>query len=807
MSFEFNTSDIMKVFKYDLSRFGLIPPDSIEPGKLFRCKTFEKKSGSPGWGIIHLNPDGTAGGCIGIWGGDKENVFYGNAGDRIGYNDLNPEQRKSFQKQMSAARARLQLEIETKQNKAADTANRICAKANPADPDSQYLRDKGIQGQTHGILQIGRVLFIPIRDVSGRITSLQRIFPDGSKKYHPGGKVKGGFYIIGDPANSDFIYICEGFATGVSIYLATGQAVIIAFTTNNIEAVTEIMKKRHPDKRIIIAADNDLETAKKRPDIGNPGRKAAKAAAANHGAELCICPINSDFNDLHQAQGIAAVREALRKTRKIAVEPLPLERDIEKPGPYPLDALGDTLSMAAKALFDNVQAPDGICAHAVLGFATHAVQGHAIVVVDGRTYPLNNNFLSIASRSARKSEVDRQAGMIHSEIQKKLMEAYEQARAAFEDNKEVYKKTRDAVMNDKKSTPSEKSDALAKLRETMPRPPYVPLMVFSDPTVQGIHKMFEAGTPSKYLCADEGGQISGGHSMRAEEKTYTATIYSKYWDGAPIPRVRGGDDVSVLYGVRLSIHLMMQDKVAAAFFNDDVMRDQGLISRFLVTYPLSLTGTRGYKATNVSESPGMWAFYDRIREILSEPLPLRMDEETGEPLNELEPRTIYLDEDAKKLWVEAYEDIEASSGKGRLFESIEGFAGKSSNHMIRLAGVMAMFDDIHRKTISRKYMKSAIALIEYYLNERMRVTSIAAPNLEIENAKTLLTWIQERGLKVVTLPDVYQFGPSRFRHKAQAEAVARTLENHRWLTLAPGITSELSNKKSNNAWRVNHAEI
>ena len=68
--------------------------------------------------------------------------------------------------------------------------------------------------------------------------------------------------------------------------------------------------------------------------------------------------------------------------------------------------------------------------------------------------------------------------------------------------------------------------------------------------------------------------------------------------------------------------------------------------------------------------------------------------------------------------------------------------------MIRLAGVMAMVDDIHRETIPRKYMENAIALIEYYLNERIRVSGMAAPNLEIENAKTLLSWIQERGLQV-----------------------------------------------------------
>jgi putative DNA primase/helicase len=805
MKFEFNSSDFLQAFRGDVSRFGLIPTDSIEPGRLFRCRAEGKKTGYPGWGIIHLNPDGTAGGTIGIWGGNKQNFFYRNDGNRIGYNDLTPEARVAFQKQMDEARARLKTEIAAKQKKAAGTARRIWEKSRQPDQEHLYLKAKGINA--HGIRQVGKVLIIPLYSTNGELVSLQRIFPDGGKKYHPGGQVKGCSFLIGDPAKSYIIYICEGFATGASIHEATGQPVAVAFTANNLDAVTEIMKKRHPDKRVIIAADNDLETAEKRPDIGNPGRKAAEAAAAKHGVGLCVCPINSDFNDLHQARGIDAVRESLRKTLKIAFEPLPLERDIEKPEPYPLDALGDTLSMAAKALFDNVQAPDGICAHAVLGFATHAVQGHAIVVVDGRAYPLNNNFLSIASRSARKSEVDRQAGMVHSEIQKKMLEIYAQVRAAYEDDKEVYKKARDAVMNDKKTILTEKNDALSELRKTMPKPPYVPLMVFSDPTVQGIHKMFEAGTPSKYLCADEGGQISGGHSMRAEEKTYTATIYSKYWDGAAIPRVRGGDGVSVLYGVRLSMHLMMQDKVAAAFFNDDVMRDQGLISRFLVTYPSSLTGTRGYKATNVSESPGMRVFHDRIREILSEPLPMRIDDQTGEPLNELEPRTLYLDEDAKRLWVESYEDIEAASGKGRPFESIEGFAGKSSNHMIRLAGVMAMFDDIHRKTIPRKYMENAITLIEYYLNERMRVSGIAAPNLEIENAKTLLTWINERGLKVVTLPDVYQFGPSRFRHKAQAEAVTRTLENHRWLILEPAIISELSNKKSNKAWRVNHAEI
>ena len=524
-------------------------------------------------------------------------------------------------------------------------------------------------------------------------------------------------------------------------------------------------------------------------------------------ADVCLYPDNSDSEALLEEEGLDAVKTAMKNPGETSIEPLPLERAVNNSEPYPLEALGSTLELAARDLYTVVQAADGICAHGILGFATHAVQGFANVAVDGRTYPLNNNFLSIASRSARKSEVDRKAGLVHREIQKKLLEEYQRALDVYRDEAAVYKKARDKITNNKDATMPEKNDALAKLREKEPKPPLNPLLVFSDPTVQGMHKLFEGGTPSKYLCADEGGQISGGHSMN-DAKIFTSTVYSKYWDGASIPRIRGEDGTSCLEGVRLSMHLMMQDNVAANFFNDAVMRDQGLISRFLVTYPPSLAGSRDYIAEDVAKSPGMLAFYERVREILSEPLPLRMDEKTGQTRNELEPRSIHLEDDAKKLWVEAYEGIEAASGKGRRFESIEGFAGKAPNHMIRLAGVMALFDDIHRETVPVQYMENAITLVQYYLNERLRISAMASPDLEIENAKILLAWIQKKDLRFVTLPDIYQSGPSRFRNKKQAAAVVSTLENHHWLTkMESGVVSEISGKKSNDVWRVNRTGI
>ncbi|WP_289019572.1 DUF3987 domain-containing protein [Desulfobacter postgatei] len=367
MTYKFNTADIMQSFRDDVSRFGLTPPATIEPGMLFRCKAEGKKTGFPGWGILHMNPDGSGGGCIGLWGGQKQNVFYGNGGGRIGHNDLTPEAREAFQKQMDEARARLQAEIQNKQKKAAGMARRIWEKSKPADPGHPYLKNKGILD--HGARQAGQVLIVPLHSVDGGLFSLQRIFSDGGKRYHPGGQVKGCYFLIGDPAKSDIIYICEGFATGASIHEATGQAVMLAFTANNLDAVTGIAKKRHPEKQIIIASDNDIETAERRPDLGNPGRKAAEAAAASHGVGLSICPMDSDFNDLHKAHGLDAVREALKKTRKVTLpgsEPVPLPDELTPVMAFDFELLPVRLRPWVEDIANRMQCPADFVAAGVM---------------------------------------------------------------------------------------------------------------------------------------------------------------------------------------------------------------------------------------------------------------------------------------------------------------------------------------------------------------------------------------------------------------------------------------------------------
>ena len=133
-----------------------------------------------------------------------------------------------------------------------------------------------------------------------------------------------------------------------------------------------------------------------------------------------------------------------------------------------------------------------------------------------------------------------------------------------------------------------------------------------------MYKLFQVGVPSKGLFADEGGQVTGGHGMRQETILATAAGLSKFWDDAPVDRIRVMDGASSLHGRRLAVHLMMQDKVGLEFFSNPILRDQGLGSRMLAAWPTSTASSRAYSAVNILETAGVQRLHERIEVLLSQ---------------------------------------------------------------------------------------------------------------------------------------------------------------------------------------------
>jgi len=160
--------------------------------------------------------------------------------------------------------------------------------------DHPYLAVKRIQphGARLSIYQGRASLVIPIFGDSG-LTSLQFIEADGSKRFLPGGEIKGGFFGIGmagvtlsEPGK---ILICEGFATGASLHEWYGEPVVVTFNAGNLEPVAKVIRALYPSADIIICGDKDESGV---------GQKAARAAALAVGGKYLLPPVvGQDFND------------------------------------------------------------------------------------------------------------------------------------------------------------------------------------------------------------------------------------------------------------------------------------------------------------------------------------------------------------------------------------------------------------------------------------------------------------------------------------------------------------------------------
>jgi phage/plasmid primase-like uncharacterized protein/RecA-family ATPase len=209
--------------------------------------------------------------------------------------DLTPEERKRREDRFARMKAQAERAREKEQREAAGKANDRWQAAS-LEGASAYLDRKQIEA--HGVRFQDADILVPVMD-AGEIVSLQAIAPDGRKMFMPGGKVSGGYFKI--DGTTDEIAIAEGFATAASVHEATGWTTVVAFNAGNLEKVARKVRGKFPEAEIVIAGDADASGAGKRY-----GDKAAKAVNGR-----AVYPTGGDWNDLHVAEGLEAVTEAL----------------------------------------------------------------------------------------------------------------------------------------------------------------------------------------------------------------------------------------------------------------------------------------------------------------------------------------------------------------------------------------------------------------------------------------------------------------------------------------------------------------
>lgn len=303
-----------------ISQVGLIPPEQILfDEKIHRFPTNGDRSDKAGY-YCAFNNDGFQSGFYGCWRTGIYQIW--TSKNEL---ELTPEQRQAYREKIQAERLRAEALRQSEAKQAAVKALEIWNHARPATDAHLYLKKKAVKSYGMRVDADGR-LIIPVMTAIGEIMSLQFINPDGTKKFLPGGTVKGGFYRI--PGTGGTAYLCEGYATASTIHQATGEIVFVGFFAGNLKPVAEAIRKQWPDAKLIICADNDQFTP------GNPGFTKGREAAAAVGAGI-VWPeftnqelLNgklSDFNDLAALRGLDAAKERLKQTGTTAPDELSIQ--------------------------------------------------------------------------------------------------------------------------------------------------------------------------------------------------------------------------------------------------------------------------------------------------------------------------------------------------------------------------------------------------------------------------------------------------------------------------------------------------
>lgn len=300
-----STYEIVNDFKTAMCEAGIEPPDVIQAdGVLHRFHVNGHKAGSLN-GAYKLHLDGAK--PAGYFEDFK-------AGVKVIWKADGPSRplTQAERAELEAQKRRNEERRAAKQERAAMVASRLWAAAKTIKGRAHpYLARKQVDGYELRVLPVWSkrirdgddwrdiyvhdALLIPLTDTAGRLWNLQAIFAEPhpllarDKDFLNGGRLAGVFYRIG-PETADK-NLCEGAATGLTLFESTDRQTFCAMSANNLLPVAQALCEAYPAGNLTICADNDEKTP------GNPGVTAARAAALAVDACLAVPPICGDFND------------------------------------------------------------------------------------------------------------------------------------------------------------------------------------------------------------------------------------------------------------------------------------------------------------------------------------------------------------------------------------------------------------------------------------------------------------------------------------------------------------------------------
>lgn len=776
-----------------LTAAGLVLRDEIDlTGELAMCGTVKKPNGTDGRYAVHLDfppnvyvvnyHDGGEGRTVPLY-------------DRGALDAMTAEEMEAMRERIRQEKEAAQAKREEERRAAAEKANRIFQTLPPAGKDNPYLKLKGVLPRGDMRQDKEGRLVLPVLNKDGRLTSLQYIDGEGSKRFLKGGGKVGCFFPVPakDGGQDGPLLIGEGCATVASACMATGYAGLVAFDSGNLEAVAKMARSKYPDREIVLLADNDCtdKDGNPRPDDKNPGLVAATAAAQAVGGKLAVCPAirghSADFNDLFTddpENGPERVRVVIEKAREGKAQtlpedepPLPLRRPVKEQEPYPTKSFLD-FEQALVDVANGLNVPVSMVGNSMLGVLDLLTQ--SIANVKTRRFsatPLSLYLMSVAESGDGKSETESVFMKPIERHEREQKEAYDKAYKDYLAERAAYERELDRLKRKKQSREVYR-DELKELMKEEPKAPLTPIFTIGDTNIEGLYRFLAESKPHVGLFTDEGARLFGGTAFSQDNAQKTVGALTAVWSGKALDKMRYGDGTTKLFDRRVCSNIMMQPIIAEKLFADALLSGQGYLCRQLITWPAPMMKSSSQVA--VENLPSLKVYYEACERLLS--VPLQKDPGTGGIIFD----EMTLSDEAHAEYDRFFDYIEEARQPENEYAPVNGYAKRAAEQALRIAGVLTLAHDTACRVISLKHMVSGIKLSEWYLGEILRITLDDMTSPEIRNAENLLHWYVSRKIETTSLRQVMRNGPLALRTKKEAKAAIDMLVDHGWLVSIPG---------------------
>jgi hypothetical protein len=411
---------------------------------------------------------------------------------------------------------------------------------------------------------------------------------------------------------------------------------------------------------------------------------------------------------------------------RLAREALMPEQD---PGvAYPIHALGP-LAGVAERIAQGVQCDPALAGQSVLAAVALLAQGIANVrTLDGAVKPLSLYALTVAMSGDGKDSADRIALRPIHEWQREAAQAYEHALSRQEGG--------------------DKGEPVTE-----------PFRIAADVTIEGLRRSFQKGMPSQGIFSTEAGTLLAGHAMNPENRVKSAAALCGLWDRGHLSVSRAGTGRLERFGLRLSMHLLVQPAAVIETLTDDGLAAIGFWPRFLLAWPAPLP-PRKHRPFRPEQDPVIAGHWERMTELLRHPIMADLDS-----LPALE-----VSEGAQSRLAEFFEKAEHESRLGE-WQAIRPFGLRAAELAARIAGVLTIYAG--GSEIDEAAIENAITLARYSLANWRSTLEDGRADPIARHAFTLYRWLLEHG-EAVKRGDILRLWPAALRSKSRRdEAIAR----------------------------------